>query len=384
MRLGFKVLHNCLIWLPTTQKWMYNMISYLPDYIENTIVCAKTKNLAEFNFGNIYSKKRDSYIPFAVEEGLKRIGLINYSFLLKKRLKETDASILHSHFGDRAWEDSHLKKKQNFIHIAHFYGYDASLLPASNNKWKMRYRHLFENVDRVLCEGTFMANSIKKLGCPKDKIRVYHLGVEVEKLPFKVREWDQKSKLKVLIAGSFREKKGIPYALEALAKLNEEISLEINIIGDADKQKKHQEEKEKIIRIAEKHNMMDIITWHGMVDHATLIQEGLRNHIFISPSVTARDGDSEGGCPVTIIELSATGMPVISTNHCDIPEAILDGNTGLLSNERDVNGLYENLIRLLHSEDWNEMAKMARIHIIENYNAKKQGEKLAEIYEELL
>lgn len=384
MRAGFKVLHNCLIWLPVTQNWMYNMLSHLPDYIETTIVCAKTKNLAKFNVGNIYSKKRDNYIQFAFEEGLKRIGLINYSFLLKRRLKETNAFILHSHFGDRAWEDSHIKKKQNFMHIAHFYGYDVSLLPASNNKWEMRYQQLFERVDKVLCEGSFMANSLKKLGCPKDKVRVYHLGVEVDKLPFIPRVWDKKSNLKVLIAGSFREKKGIPYALEALAKLKNKIKLEVNIIGDTDGQKKHQREKEKIIKVAREHNMMDIINWHGMVDHATLIQEALRNHIFISPSVTARNGDSEGGCPVTIIELSATGMPVISTKHCDIPEVVLDGKTGFLSSERDVNGLYENLIKLLNSENWDEMANMARMHIRKNYNAKIQGEKLAEIYEELL
>ncbi len=52
-----------------------------------------------------------------------------------------------------------------------------------------------------------------------------------------------------------------------------------------------------------------------------------RHHLFLSPSVTAPDGDSEGGAPVSIIEAAATGMPVVSTTHCDIPQAVDDGVT---------------------------------------------------------
>jgi len=73
----------------------------------------------------------------------------------------------------------------------------------------------------------------------------------------------------------------------------------------------------------------------GFQPHAILFEEAYKNHIFLSPSVTALDGDTEGGAPVTIIEMAATGMPIISTKHCDIPEVIKDGVTGFLANERD-------------------------------------------------
>lgn len=384
MQSALNVLHSCPIWLPTTQKWMYNMISHLPDRVENAIICDKTRNLDVFPHKNIHSKK-ETFIPFAIEEGLKRLGLINASFLLKKKLKETKADILHSHFGDRAWEDSNLKIRHHMKQIAHFYGYDVGMIIQEDARWKDRYLQLFERVDRVLCEGSFMAKSIEKLGCPAKKIRVYHLGVEVKRLPFKPRKWDRKSTLKVLIAGSFREKKGIPYALEVLAKLKNNVPLEINIIGDSDKRKKYLYEKENILSAARSYDLMDRITWHGIVSHETLIQEALNNHLFISPSVTARDGDTEGGCPVTIIELSATGMPVLSTTHCDIPEVVLDGETGYLSSERNIEELYNNTIKLLENADnWDKMAKKARAHISENYNIENQGTELAGIYDELL
>lgn len=360
------------------------MLTNLPDRIENKVVCDKTINLDSFPIEDIYSKKDDLFL-FAIEEGLKRTGLIHSSLLLKGKLKKAGAHILHSHFGDRAWEDSHVKNHLDIKQIAHFYGYDVGMVIQEDRRWEKRYHQLFERVDRVLCEGSFMAKSIERLGCPADKIKVYHLGVDTDALPFKPRKWDKKSTLKVLIAGSFREKKGIPYALEALSKLRNDVRLEINIVGDSGGKIKYIQEKEKIYSVARKHQLMDIITWHGMVDHDTLIEEALNNHVFISPSVTAADGDTEGGCPVTIIELSATGMPVLSTIHCDIPEAILHGETGYLSTERDVEGLYDNMTQLLENTDqWDEMAEKARSHISSNYNLKKQGRELASIYSKLV
>ena len=64
-----------------------------------------------------------------------------------------------------------------------------------------------------------------------------------------------------------------------------------------------------------------------------------KHDVFLAPSVTASNGDTEGGAPVAIIEMAASGMPIVSTRHCDIPSVVLDGVTGLLAAERDSEGL---------------------------------------------
>ncbi len=69
----------------------------------------------------------------------------------------------------------------------------------------------------------------------------------------------------------------------------------------------------------------------GYQPHSTLFAEAYRHHIFLSPSVTASTGDTEGGAPVSLIEMAATGMLIVSTTHCDIPEVIKHGVTGLLA-----------------------------------------------------
>ena len=108
-------------------------------------------------------------------------------------------------------------------HIVAFYGVDVNYLPQNEPIWRGRYRELFLSVDRVLCEGPHMARCISQLGCPEDKISIRHLGIQVEKIAFRPRICDSSRPLAVLIAGTFREKKGIPYALEALARFRSEV-----------------------------------------------------------------------------------------------------------------------------------------------------------------
>jgi glycosyltransferase involved in cell wall biosynthesis len=57
-------------------------------------------------------------------------------------------------------------------------------------------------------------------------------------------------------------------------------------------------------------------------------------NVFVQHSVTASDGDTEG-LPVAILEAMASGLPVVSTWHSGIPEAVEDGVTGFLVAEGD-------------------------------------------------
>jgi len=250
--------------------------------------------------------------------------------------------------------------------------------------WRDRYRQLFASVDLVLCEGPFMKEDIVRLGCPRDKVLVQHLGVDVDNIEFKPRTWDSSETLKILIAATFQEKKGIPYALEALAKLQNELDFEVTIIGDANDEAKSRKEKKHILSIMEKSGLQPRIRFLSFQPHHILNEEAYRHHLFLSPSVTAGDGDTEGGLPVSILEMAATGMPIVSTTHCDIPEVIHHGQTGLLSGERDIEGISENIRWLLRNPlQWRPMVEACRKHIENEYNVNIQASRLGSIYRNL-
>src|ERR1700676_5730720 len=70
-------------------------------------------------------------------------------------------------------------------------------------------------VDLVLCERPHMAPWISDLGVEPQKIKVFRLGIDLSRIHFAPRKNNSNGTKRFLIAGSFREKKGIPYALGA-------------------------------------------------------------------------------------------------------------------------------------------------------------------------
>src|SRR3972149_897016 len=106
--------------------------------------------------------------------------------------------------------------------------------------------------------------------------------------------------------------------------------------------------------------------------------------IFILSSVTALDGDTEG-TPTVLMEAQACGLPVVSTRHSGIPEVVLDGKSGFLVPERDVDALSEKLDYLIRNPElWPEMGRYGRKFVEERYDIHKLNQRLVKIYEALL
>jgi glycosyltransferase involved in cell wall biosynthesis len=77
---------------------------------------------------------------------------------------------------------------------------------------------------------------------------------------------------------------------------------------------------------------------------ATVVREEMRRaRCFVQHSVEAPSGDSEG-TPVSIIEAGATGLPVVSTRHAGIPGVVVEGETGFLVAEHDVEAMAERML----------------------------------------
>jgi colanic acid/amylovoran biosynthesis glycosyltransferase len=375
------VLHSIHVWLYQTNTWLYNQVRCLPDFVETHVVCELTLNLDQFPIPNIHCLAAVPKWRYLLHQWFRR----KRSTFLVDIAKKYNARILHSHFGDIGWTNIKVAKRAGMKHVITFYGVDVNYLPKQEGIWSDRYRTLFIFADCVFCEGPHMASRIEALGCPVEKIRIQHLGVNLKEIPFKPRCWCPGGPLRVLIAASFREKKGIPYALEALERLSKEVPLEITLIGDAHPEERSQEEKRKILQKIEHLGLQSRVRRLGYQPYQVFLEEAYKHHVFLSPSITASDGDTEGGAPVSITEMVASGMPVISTFHCDIPEIIQHGVSGLLAEERDVEGLVKHLRWLIeHADSWSQMIEAGRNHVAAEFDARKQGEKLAQIYQELI
>ena len=375
-----KVLHSYYVWLPLTMSWLYNQVRFLPDQVESHIFCDRRDNQPTFDLPLIHSLSDYNRFYHNLNFGLRKTGLGKYSPYLRNLIKKQNFDLIHAHFGNMGWEMMPLAGLAKTPLITTFYGLDVNYLPVQRPKWYRRYKDLFNYSAVVLCEGPYMKSAVQQLGCPPEKILVHHLGVDVEKLPYRPRKLTGDT-VKILIAGSFREKKGIRYALQALQKIALKYPVSVTVIGDQVGEKRNQEENNLIIELMNSTELRNCVRHLGFQSHSKLIEEALDHHLFLSPSVTSRDGDTEGGAPVSLIEMTATGMPVVSTTHCDIPNIIRHNKNGLLAGERDVDGLYTHLEQLISNPDsWQDYGKKGRELVESHFDCQKQGKRLNQIY----
>ncbi len=381
------VMHDVSVWLPLTQNWIYHQVRCLPANVEAHVACHDTQNLAWFPVERLHAHQADPAWRRFLDKLARRAHLPGYRAHLARQLALHKPQVLHSHFGNVGWASMGAARRAGVRHVVTFYGYDMSLLPREDARWRERYRHMFAHVDRVLCEGPHMADRIADLGCPREKLRVHRLGVDVKAIRFEARRWSPGEPFRILIAATFQEKKGIPCALEAIAKLRQKTSLDLRVtlIGDAHEEARSQIEKKRILSVIEREALGGQVDLLGYQSAHRLREEAYKHHVFLSPSLTASDGDSEGGAPVALIEMAATGMPIVSTTHADIPQIITHGVSGLLSEPRDAEGVAAHLAQLVSApESWEAMARAARSHVESRFDASQQGGHLAGIYAEMI
>ncbi len=385
------VLHSVYRYLPLTETWIYGQLQAVTGF-RQAVACIGTENLDRFPFAPIVSMADHPLVKPVVRtaDGISRWSgrpLKRYDRLLAPwyrfawpilattQLQAWAPRVIHAHFGDQATRTLGLKAATGAPMVTTFYGYDLAL--CREPFWKQAYARLFQEGDLFLVEGRAMARTLASIGCPPSKIQVQHLGVDVAGIPYSPRT--PESTCRVLISASFREKKGIPQALQAYARVLAEHpgKLSLTVIGDGPM-------RDSIHALARDLGLYDSIRWLGYQPHAVFLSEAQQAHVFLHPSITASDGDTEGGAPVSILEAQATGLPVVATLHADIPE-VTTAESAELVPERDVDALAAALSHVaLQPERWAAMGLAGRRHVEAEYDALQQGLRLEAHYQTLM
>ncbi|MCH8494077.1 MAG: glycosyltransferase [Balneolales bacterium] len=420
------------VWLPLTMTWLHRQVTELNPWCNSIILCEKELQSEQFSYPFLYDFSKEPVHRQFWQRLLKKIGIRKSLRFYEMAIRSTGAQLIHSHFGHIGVAGSKLAKSATIPHVVSFYGLDLEQIPRQFPEFRQAYHQMFADSAKVLCEGRFMAGKIAELGCPESKIVVHPLGIDLQNIPFIPRSANDDEPIKILIAAAFREKKGIPLALKAVsgvlqkyehvgpsddfdknsvmsslrsendslpdatpgirlgqsdehAGLRRKHKIEVTIVGDATSEETSKREKTKILEIIQSENLTTIVDFKGFLPHQEIFELAKDHHIFLSPSIHASDGDSEGGAPVAIIEMAASGMIIVSSTHCDIPGVVLDRQTGWLAEENSLEDLIKTLDEAISERDtWTEMASKSRAHIEQNFDAKTQAKRLCSIYKEVI
>jgi colanic acid/amylovoran biosynthesis glycosyltransferase len=289
------------------------------------------------------------------------------------------AKLLHAHFGLHGIWGLRMRRALGLPLVTTFYGHDLSR-DSYVASCRRGYLELFKEGSLFLVEGPHMRDRLEALGCPSEKIIIQRIAIPISRMPYLARKPKVKEKKAVIIfSGRFVEKKGLLIALQALHNVwRRRTDFEFRVIGDGPLRP----EVERFIR---DHEMGLCVRLLGFLDYRSYQEQMIEADLFLHPSVTAADGDSEGGAPTTILEAQALGLPIISTFHADIPHVVLPGASALLSAEKDIAGLTANIMRLLENRDlWARMGEAGRRHVAQFHDMDREGVRLERIYDDLI
>ena len=255
--------------------------------------------------------------------------------------------------------------------VTSFRGYDATKNLRADPR---RYAELFRRGRLFLPVSESLARKLVKAGCDPSKIHVLHSGIDCAKFKYTEPRCTEKQPTRIVTIGRLVEKKGVTYALKAVAQVMASgRAVVYDIVGDGPL-------RIEIEHLIEQFGAGTHVRLHDWKSHQEIMAMMEASHILLAPSVTAGDGDEEG-IPNVVKEAMAVGLPVVSTVHAGIPELVTDGESGFLVPERSVDLLAERIMYLCdHSEIWPQLSRAARRKVETEFDIGRLSTDLVALY----
>lgn len=353
--------------------------------LSNTFVAAQGNNLPSFtpvyiglraNKGGIdlidgqLTCVQEKHEPLPL---VSRLLLDGFQYLTphwKTELNELSANIIHAHFGKGGYYCTPIAKQLNLPLVTTFHGSDIT----QNDKFSYNKKHreiVFKQSSKIIAVSKFIENKLLSAGCPKEKIIQHYIGIDTQYFSPKGVKSERPS---ILFVGRLIEQKGCQYLLQAMKIVQKEIpEAQLIIAGDGNYREKLEDLGAELSNIS----------FIGSQNRAQVKELMSVAWLTCLPSIRMARGNEEG-MPTVCMESQAMGTPVVAFNTGGVSEGVEHGVTGLLSPEKDVEQLADNLLSLLSSDS--SRAAFSNAGIVRTstlFNIKSQCQILENIYQAL-
>ncbi len=180
----------------------------------------------------------------------------------------------------------------------------------------------------------------------------------------------------LLFVGRLVERKGVPYLIEAVARIRHTHPVRLRIVGEGP------------LRAEWEANACDlglqgVVQFDGLVSRADLEMRYRECDACVLPAVFDAKGDTEG-LGVVLLEALSYGKPVIASGVGGIPDIVRHEQTGLLVPPADAEALAEAIRRYIEEPELAAtLAERGRRHVEQNFSWPAIVERLAVLYHEV-
>ncbi len=290
-------------------------------------------------------------------------------------IEKAGGEVIHVYFGHIAVQLLPLLRRSSVPVVVSFHGADA-MVDMDKPAYRKATQRMLELARLVLVRSESLAERIEELGCPRSKIRIHRTGIPLERFPYQERPYPARGEWRFLQASRLIPKKGLYTTLRAFATFAREYPrATLTIAGEGPMQ-------DELKSLANKLGIGLQVEFAGFLSQDALREAFYQAHAFVHPSEIGYDGNQEG-VPNSMLEAMSTGLPVLATRHGGIPEAVDDGISGFLVEERDAQGLAKAMLRLAQDDDcYYAMGKAASESVAQRFELRRQVAALEAFYAE--
>jgi glycosyltransferase involved in cell wall biosynthesis len=188
---------------------------------------------------------------------------------------------------------------------------------------------IYALADAITVPSSFSKRTFLEMGVPAEKLHVIPYGVRLEQFRRSVLPPDIGRRFEVIFAGQVSLRKGIPYLLEAFARVQHPHK-RLRLMGKASAQ----------FRQFLQRFPLESVEFVGPVPQAELATIMGSSHVLVLPSV-------EDGFGLVMNQAMACGCPVIASTSTGGDDLFSDGEEGFIVPPRDVDALAQRLQRLV-------------------------------------
>jgi len=368
--------------MPIIATWMYSQIDSLRKMgVQSKVFCHKTLNLdiykhkPIFSFKDTSKAKENLFGKLATEKNEDAATLYWNEILQKEKV-----DLIHSHSGLMAMKGIDLALKNNLPHLVTFYGADTTRDPFGNSPLQRQYQKklplIFKKSNLILCTSRFLKKSLVKIGAPAYKIKVWHLGIDLNLFKKGTKKND---KFKIISCGRFKEWKGQKYLILALLRLLKKYkNIEVVFTGTGEK-------LDQCKKLVKKLGLERYVNFKGeLPKHSQVAKEMASSHIIVHSSFTGRNKANDA-LGMVLVEAGACEVPAVASRSGGIPEAVIDKKTGFLVEPKNPKQIAEKIILLMENESLRKkMGQEARKYVQKEFDLSKQIRKLKKIYQKVI
>jgi len=255
--------------------------------------------------------------------------------LTKKFIQQHQVEVILGEYLDVSLPWLPLAQSLGIPFYAHAHGYDVSVR-LQDQYWREIYQELSQATG-IITMNHISRERLIELGIPAEKIHVITYGINVPSQPC---QRQPKEVVKCVAVGRMVGKKAPILTLDAFRRACEYYpNLHLDYVGTGAL-------LSAVRQYIAAFNLSDKVTLHQGQPNTVVHQLMQEADIFLQHSMTDFDTGDEEGLPVAILEAMGYALPIISTKHAGIPEAVEDGKTGFLVHEGDSTEMAERIIDL--------------------------------------